>query len=399
MSARGPRGRNDAVCLARERARGGPGRSDGRAPGAPAGGRSRGAAARLARRPADQTAYQIRIATSPAKLGSDVWDSGKVASAESVNVAYAGPALPSATRLCWTVRTLTATATRRYAPPPPSAPRSRATGRPRRSGRRAPVLGTDYDVDVDFTVTTVAAGIKFRVNGSNGFMWQIRGDSSNELRPHVQVNGTYSQLKAVRLPMTIGLNTKHHARSTSSGSTIRTFIDGVLVDTTIDTRNPNGSIGFRHGNTESARFDNVKVTSTAGATLYTNDFDAAAHRLRRAARSPRRAVRRHRAATARTASPTTGRSCASEFARRRQADRLGHRVRLRALDRARPPVRLQALAQRQGRRRRPDARDQQRDADDVQRVRRHGAAARAARTTRSARSPTRRPTRSSSPSS
>ena len=140
-------------------------------------------------------------------------------------------------------------------------------------------------------------------------MWQIRGDSSNELRPHVQVNGTYSQLKAVRLPMTIGLNTKHHARINVVGSTIRTYIDDVLVDTTVDTRNPNGSIGFRHGNTESARFDNVKVTCTTACSTR-NDFSAAEHRLQPAARSRAASSSSAPRATAHTASPTTGRSCA-----------------------------------------------------------------------------------------
>ncbi len=236
----------------------------------------------------------------------------------------------------------------------------------------APVLGTDYDVDVDFTVTTVAAGIKFRVNGANSFMWQIRGDSSNELRPHVQVNGTYSQLKAVRLPMTIGLNTKHHARINVVGSTIRTYIDDVLVDTTVDARNPNGSIGFRHGSTESARFDNVKVTLRPRRCT-SNDFSAPntdftcgtvtnGELVVGTARDC--VVRRHR----QLGVPAQG------LPGRRQADRVGHGLRLRALHRARPPVRLQAHPQRQGRRRRPDARDQQRDADDVQRLRRHGTA-------------------------
>ncbi|MFJ2172371.1 alpha-L-rhamnosidase [Streptomyces sp. NPDC087851] len=52
-----------------------------------------------------QTAYQIRVATSPRRLGRpDVWDSGKVVSAESVLVPYAGPALASRTRYHWTVR-------------------------------------------------------------------------------------------------------------------------------------------------------------------------------------------------------------------------------------------------------------------------------------------------------
>jgi alpha-L-rhamnosidase len=57
------------------------------------------------RRGARQTAYQIRVASSAAALaGGDVWDSGLVNSAQSVNVAYAGPALESRRRYYWQVR-------------------------------------------------------------------------------------------------------------------------------------------------------------------------------------------------------------------------------------------------------------------------------------------------------
>ena len=45
-----------------------------------------------------QTAYRVLVASSPSRLQpgqQDVWDSGKVASADSVDVPYAGPALES----------------------------------------------------------------------------------------------------------------------------------------------------------------------------------------------------------------------------------------------------------------------------------------------------------------
>ncbi|MEV2247276.1 alpha-L-rhamnosidase [Streptomyces sp. NPDC049970] len=52
-----------------------------------------------------QTAYQVRVATSPDRLGKpDVWDSGKVGSNRSVLVPYDGPALASRTRYHWSVR-------------------------------------------------------------------------------------------------------------------------------------------------------------------------------------------------------------------------------------------------------------------------------------------------------
>jgi alpha-L-rhamnosidase len=54
-----------------------------------------------------QTAYEIRAAASAADLAPDrpvVWDSGKVASDQSVLVPWAGPALASRARIFWRVR-------------------------------------------------------------------------------------------------------------------------------------------------------------------------------------------------------------------------------------------------------------------------------------------------------
>lgn len=54
-----------------------------------------------------QSAYQILVASSTDQLSSghaDVWDSGKVSSAESIGIVYAGPRLESRKRYYWTVR-------------------------------------------------------------------------------------------------------------------------------------------------------------------------------------------------------------------------------------------------------------------------------------------------------
>ncbi len=59
------------------------------------------------RRGAVQTAYEIRVASSAEKLAqdqADVWNSGKVESNQSVNVAYGGPAVTSRRRYYWQVR-------------------------------------------------------------------------------------------------------------------------------------------------------------------------------------------------------------------------------------------------------------------------------------------------------
>jgi alpha-L-rhamnosidase len=54
-----------------------------------------------------QSGYQMVVASSPEKLGQDqgdLWDSGRVASDQSLNVAYAGKALSSRARCFWKVR-------------------------------------------------------------------------------------------------------------------------------------------------------------------------------------------------------------------------------------------------------------------------------------------------------
>lgn len=52
-----------------------------------------------------QTAYQVVVATSREKLDTaDIWDSGRVASAESLWIGYGGPALPAFRKYWWRVR-------------------------------------------------------------------------------------------------------------------------------------------------------------------------------------------------------------------------------------------------------------------------------------------------------
>ena len=54
-----------------------------------------------------QSAYQIIVASSDAGLrrgSADIWDSGKVTSAESVGILYGGPKLEARTRYYWAVR-------------------------------------------------------------------------------------------------------------------------------------------------------------------------------------------------------------------------------------------------------------------------------------------------------
>jgi alpha-L-rhamnosidase len=59
-----------------------------------------------------QSAYEVVVASNDESLRpgrADIWDSGKVNSAESVGIAYAGPPLESRRRYYWKVRVWDAT--------------------------------------------------------------------------------------------------------------------------------------------------------------------------------------------------------------------------------------------------------------------------------------------------
>jgi alpha-L-rhamnosidase len=68
-----------------------------------------------------QSAYEVYVASSPKALaggGADVWKSGRVASPDSINIAYKGPALQARRRYYWSVRVWDATGKSTMAPEP-----------------------------------------------------------------------------------------------------------------------------------------------------------------------------------------------------------------------------------------------------------------------------------------
>lgn len=116
---------------------------------------------------------------------------------------------------------------------------------------------TNYTLECDVNIKAVAAGINFRVvDGNNYYMWQL-SNSTNKLRLHKKVSGTFSVFKEVT--STFNLNTVYHVKIVASGSTISTYVGGNLIDTTTDTAFSAGKVGFRQGSTEHAHVDNVNV--------------------------------------------------------------------------------------------------------------------------------------------
>jgi len=246
-----------------------------------------GAAPRLSwqvaaqRRGVAQTAYQVRVATSAGALGApDVWDSGKVESDRSVQVAYGGPALTSGTRYAWSVRVWDDEGT----PSSWSAPATFETGLLSPSDWSADWIGapsagigaewTDYTMT--FTASDISGALGVYVRGrddEHAYMWQL-SQAERSLRPHVK-NGGYSVLRATAFPTDFDFAARHRYEVQVDGSTITTRVDGEVLDVRTDTTHgAPGVVGFRTSGPERAVVHDVTVRNEAGTVLLDTDFPA-----------------------------------------------------------------------------------------------------------------------------
>lgn len=222
-----------------------------------------------------QAAYRIQVATSPDALGAHsrmLWDSGKVASAASTAVPYAGPALRSRTAYWWRVRTW--------------GPGGSGWSRPALLAtsmddewqatpiwvRGNPGL-TDGTLAVRVQIKAVAASLWFRAaNTGDNYLWQLRAGSPGALKKHVCVNGVYTVLDQISLPFAIATGAWIDFSVEMTGSTFVTTINGTVVDTTTDSTYASGNVGLRNGSTESQVYASFTFTGTDGTTLLDDTF-------------------------------------------------------------------------------------------------------------------------------
>ncbi|WNI27273.1 family 78 glycoside hydrolase catalytic domain [Streptomyces sp. ITFR-16] len=225
-----------------------------------------------------QRAYQVQFATTPDGLdrGRLVWDSGKITSAASTAVAYAGPALKPRTAYWWRVRcwgergrgasawsrpVLLATAVEdKWTAEPIWVP----------SG---PTLG-DGTFSSRVRITSEAAGLWFRaLDPSHNYLWQLRAShEAGVLRKHICVDGTYTVLGEVTLPFAVDSGQWLDLSVTMKGNTFTTRIGDTLVDTTVDGRYAKGTVGLRNGRTEAQVYDFVRFTDADGVVRLEDDF-------------------------------------------------------------------------------------------------------------------------------
>ena len=227
-----------------------------------------------------QSAYQVRVATSESGLSSpDVWDSGKVVSASSVEVPYDGPALEGATTYTWQVRVWDGTGKASDWSAPASFETALASvdewsdagwiG----ADTSIPTAWTNYTMTFTASKISGALGVYFRGrDGNNAQMWQL-SQSAMALRPHVKTNGNYAVLSATSFPAGFDFAAAHEYSISVDGTTIVTKVDGTVLDTrTVASNTVPGLVGFRTSGAETGTVADVKVTSKSGSVLLDTTF-------------------------------------------------------------------------------------------------------------------------------
>ncbi|MCF0196708.1 MAG: alpha-rhamnosidase, partial [Bacteroidaceae bacterium] len=225
-----------------------------------------------------QQSYNIRVATDAA-MSQVVWQSGEVASRQSVDVEATGFTLQPMTRYYWQVTVAdnhgaTATSTEKaYFETGLLTEQAwgatkwiKATTSMTTPGEEEEV--TDYEVEVKFEIKSLAAGLIFAAKDHNNYyMWQVNTlTGSPRFRPHRWQNGGAACLEEKNLNISLKNNEVHTLRvEVTGGKTAKAYIDGALIDTRTGDF-AYGDFGFRedydNGNVpEQAYFDDFKVTS------------------------------------------------------------------------------------------------------------------------------------------
>ncbi len=243
-----------------------------------------------------QTAYRIEIAADD---GTVLWDSGKTAGGESVDIVYGGDPLSPSTRYRWD---LTVWDKNDEAFAETTHFETGLMGQAGFAGAdwisygTMPIAQTDhYTIDMDFVLLSGNIGICFAAqNDKNMLMWQINTVDTNGvkllLRPHVMQKGTWSTFNGnIDITAASGLSNGRdiigksmHLRMEVEGKTVTTYLSPVgetlkQVDRQTVTYNTDlHTIGFRLAASanERAKVDTIVIRDADGAVLYENDFSA-----------------------------------------------------------------------------------------------------------------------------
>ena len=114
----------------------------------------------------------------------------------------------------------------------------------------------DYTFSLNATIVEGAAGVRFRIaDDDNFYLWQLRADEG--LVAQKKVKGAWTEIKKVAVPFKKG--TTYAVKIEMAGSTIKTSIDGKLIDTTVDKTFGSGKVGFWQKGEQTASFGQIVV--------------------------------------------------------------------------------------------------------------------------------------------
>ena len=229
-----------------------------------------------------QTEYRVIVSSTAdaADAGDgDVWDSGWTTSDDSVDVAYAGPDLESASDYHWRVKVRDNHGEESAW----SDTASFETGLLAASEWGADWIGeaddaaavakwTNYSVELSVSDISGALGVYLRAdeNLASGYMYQISTANGAKLRPHKKTNGGYNSPPDITIPANfltgaLTSSTPNLFRFDVSGNTITSFVNGHQFDVQTDSSFTRGFVGFRTNGAERGNVHSVKVT-TLGAS-------------------------------------------------------------------------------------------------------------------------------------
>jgi alpha-L-rhamnosidase len=100
--------------------------------------------------------------------------------------------------------------------------------------------------------------------------------TANELQEFDESGGNYNSLGTVALSTPLLSGAWHTVTTTASGSTITVSLDGTQLASLTNSAYATGTVGFREYNGEEADFRDLTVTSSTGATLFSNPLSSSA---------------------------------------------------------------------------------------------------------------------------
>jgi alpha-L-rhamnosidase len=138
----------------------------------------------------------------------------------------------------------------------------------------------NYTVSFGAEIVDNQAGWTVRGQDANDTYVFILNDSTDtagtpdQLQEWQLQNGTYTSLGTVSLPSALTAGVWHTVSTTVSGSTISISLDNSPLTSVTSSTFGTGTVGFREYSGEEADFRDLTVTSSAGATLYSNTLNS-----------------------------------------------------------------------------------------------------------------------------